>query len=309
MNPLNPTDQSAADTEPLPDPARRAWLSGGMGVLGALGAGFGAGWVGTLPSAEAAATSDGRGQLPDFADPDVNLRQIVRMQGSLREEDVPWWFTGVIFGVRGERETPRPLVRFEGLEVYWFSHTPTGFQLGGNTVTFFRDYETREFLYEFTNPYTGRVESVKPAVQGGNLGFSYSREGIWPVRLDGTPFGEPRRAPLQLQWHAMGEHVWMQHQTVYPPGMPPMHGQRQTMFARRKDVLNPRIQALPSTFSSTVFMGWLKWMDMKDEPGHVIWHASGAKLRSLADLPRDYLARAEKEFPERLSARPRSTRG
>lgn len=293
---------------------RRAWIKGGLGSVGVLGAGFGAGWIGALPTAEAieskASSRLGGSQaaLPDFGDPDVNLRQIVRMQGSLREEDVPWWFTGVIFGVRGERETPRPLVRFEGLEVYWFAHTSTGFQLGGHTVTFFRDYETREFLYEFKNPYTGRVDEVKPAVQGGNLGFSYSREGIWPVRLDGTPFGEPRRAPLQLQWHAMGEHVWMQHQTVYPPGMPPMHGQRQTMFAQRRDVLDQRREALPSTFSSTVFMGWLKWMNMKDEPGHVIWHASGAKLQSLAELPREYLARAEKEFPDRLSAKPKPIR-
>jgi hypothetical protein len=51
-------------------------------------------------------------------------------------------------------------------------------------------------------------------------------------------------------------------------------------------------------------MGWLKWMDMKGEPGHVIWHASGAKLRSIDDLPREYRERAEREYPERLSARP-----
>jgi hypothetical protein len=226
------------------------------------------------------------------------------MQGSLLEEDVRWWFTGVIFGVRGEGETPRPLVRFEGTEVYWFSHRGDDFQLGGHTVTFFRDFETGEFLYEFINPYTGKRESVKPAVQGGNLGFAYTRQGIWPVRLDGTPLGEPVKKPLRVQWHEMGPHIWLQHQTVYPPGMPAMHGQRQTIFAQRDALRDPRQNSVPASFSSVVFMNWLKWMDMKDQPGHVIWHASGVKLQSMDQLPRAYRERAEKEYPDRLSARP-----
>jgi hypothetical protein len=277
--------------------SRRSWLGGSL-VLGAAGVG--------LPLASAPVEASARGALPDLADPAVNLRNVVRMKGSLRETDVPWWFTGVIFAVRGDNETPRPLVRFEGMEIYWFRHTPGGYVLGGNTVTFFRDFESNEYLREFRNPWTGRLDEVKPAVQGGNLGFSYGVDGIWPVRLDGTPLGVPQTAPLRLQWHAVGEHVWLQHQTVYPPGMPPMHGQRQSLFAQRRDFLDPRLDALPATFSSTVFMGWLKWMDMKGEPGHVVWHASGAKLRSVADLPREYRERAEREYPERLTARPRS---
>jgi hypothetical protein len=278
--------------------SRRRWL----GSL-VVGAGLAAGGAMSLPEAEATT----RGSLPDFSDPEANLRNVVRLQGSLREEDVPWWFTGIIFAVRGDNETPRPLVRFEGMEIYWFQHRADGYQLGGNTVTFFRDVETNEFLYEFRNPWTGRIDEVKPAVQGGNLGFHYGIDGIWPVRLDGSAIGEPRRAPLQLQWHALGEQVWLQHQTVYPPGMPPMHGQRQSLFAQRRDVLDTRLSRLPATFSSTVFMGWLKWMDMKGEPGHVIWHAAGAKLRDIGDLPSEYRARAEREYPERLSARPKST--
>ena len=278
--------------------SRRSWLGGSL----VLGTGL-SGALALAPEESSAATAK---ELPDFTDPAVNLRNIVRMQGSTREEDVPWWFTGVIFAVRGDNETPRPLVRFEGMEIYWFQHTPSGYILGGNTVTFFRDFESNEFLREFRNPFTGKVDEVKPAVQGGNLGFSYGLDGIWPVRLDGSAIGEPKKSPLRLQWHAIGEHVWLQHQTVYPPGMPPMHGQRQSMFAERRNVINSKLDALPATFSSTVFMGWLKWMDMKGEPGHVIWHAAGAKLKSIADLPREYRERAEREHPERMTARPRS---
>ena len=45
-------------------------------------------------------------------------------------------------------------------------------------------------------------------------------------------------------------------------------------------------------------------MNMGDRPGHVIWHASGVKLRSIDDLPAEYRDRAEKEYPERMSANP-----
>jgi hypothetical protein len=283
--------------EPI-DITRRDWLTGGL-VLGLASAG------GSLLPEQVVAGS-AAGALPDFGDPQVNLRNIVRMQGSLEERDVPWWFTGMIFAVTGERETPRPLVRFEGMEIYWFEHVPGGYRLGGNTVTFFRDVDTNEYLQELQNPWTGQHDAVKPAVQGGNLGFSYTTEGIWPVRLSGESFGEPQRKPLRLQWHALGEHVWMQRQTVYPPGMPPMHGQRQSMFASRRDFLDRHLQALPATFSSTVFMGWPKWLDMKDQPGHVVWHAAGAKLRSVDELPRDYLERITREYPERMTARPKA---
>jgi hypothetical protein len=84
-----------------------------------------------------------------------------------------------------------------------------------------------------------------------------------------------------------------------------MHGQRQSLFTRRQDFLDSRATALPATFSSTVFMGWLKWMNMAGEPGHVIWHAAGAKLRSLDELPQEYRERAEREYPERMTAKPR----
>lgn len=261
--------------------------------------------AGAVWSMEAeSAARRGTSVLPG-ADPRDHLQGIVRMQGSTREEDVPWWFTGVIFAVTGSNETPRPLVRFEGMEIYWFQQVDDGYVLGGNTVTFFRDYETNEYLREFRNPWTGRTDVVKPAVQGGNLGFHYGADGIWPVRLSGEALGPTATKPLSVQWHEAGDHVWLQHQTVYPPGMPPMHGQRQSMFVARRDFANRRLAALPAAFSSTVFMGWLKWMDMKDHPGHVIWHAAGAKLRTIDDLPPEYRERAEREYPERLTAKPK----
>lgn len=240
--------------------------------------------------------------LPDLSDPEQNLRALVRVQGSLEEEDVPYWYDGTIFASVGE-QAPLPLVKFEGMEMYWMRHLgPNEYELIGNTVTFYRDLETGRMIDEFKNPYTGEVNRVTPSVQGGGpgRGFNYSLRGIRP-----TAFVEQMPdKPLVLDWSMARDHLWMHNQTVYPPGLPPPRAQRQTMFVPMAAFLDDNQPNLPTVFSSTVFMPWLRWMNMGDRPGHVIWHASGVKLRSIDDLPAEYRDRAEKEYPERMSANP-----
>jgi len=87
--------------------------------------------------------------------------------------------------------------------------------------------------------------------------------------------------------------------------LPPQRAQRQTMFVPLAAFNDREIVNLPTVFSSTVFMPWLKWMDMGDRPGHVVWHASGAKLRSVDELPTEYRHRAETEYPQYLTANPK----
>ena len=239
---------------------------------------------------------------PDLSQPQENLDAVLRVTGSLVEEDVPWWYDGTIFGIVGEQQ-PRPLVKFEGMELYWVRHLDDGeYELIGNTVTFFRDVATGRMIDVFENPYTGRKNAVKPAVQGGGpgRGFNYSVRGIRP-----TPFMDKMPEwPLVLDWSFARDMVWLHNQTQYPPGMPPPRAQRQTMFVPLAQFNDRKVRNLPTVFSSTVFMPWLKWMDMGDQPGHVIWHASGAKLESIDQLPTEYRRRAETEYPQYLTADP-----
>ncbi len=239
---------------------------------------------------------------PDLSQPKENLDAVLRVTGSLVEEDVPWWYDGTIFGIVGEQQ-PRPLVKFEGMELYWVRHLENGeFELIGNTVTFFRDVETGKMLDVFKNPYTGEENAVKPAVQGGGpgRGFNYSVRGIRP-----TPFmASMPEYPLILDWSFVRDMVWLHNQTQYPPGMPPPRAQRQTMFVPLAQFNDRQVRNLPTVFSSTVFMPWLKWMNMGNRPGHVVWHASGAKLESIDQLPTEYRRRAETEYPQYMTADP-----
>lgn len=275
----------------FPDISRRAF-SLGTGLL-ALAAATEAlpGVTGNVPAG-----------APDLRLPAENLRALVRMTASLKERDVPWWYDGTIFGVV-PGENPRPLFKFEGMELYWMRHLPDGaFELTGNTVTFFRDLVSGEWLKEFRNPYTGAVNPVPPAVQGGGpgRGFNYSEQGIrFSKLLDQLP-----AQPLVLDWSFARDMVWLHNWTRYPPGLPPPRWQQQTLFASQRDFLDARLAGIPVVFGSTVHMPWLKWMDMGDRPGHLVWHAGGAKLDSIAELPAAYRQRAEREFPALLTADP-----
>lgn len=266
--------------------------------------GFLAGAVSLLAAGEALPRIGGDlpAGAPDLSKPEENLDAVLRVTGSLVEEDVPWWYDGTIFGIVGEQQ-PRPLVKFEGMELYWVRHLDDGeYELIGNTVTFFRDVETGQMIDTFENPYTGKSNTVTPAVQGGGpgRGFNYSVRGIRP-----TPFmAQMPEWPLVLDWSFARDMVWLHNQTQYPPGMPPPRAQRQTMFVPLARFSDRKIKNLPTVFSSTVFMPWLKWMDMGNLPGHVIWHASGAKLESIDQLPTEYRRRAETEFPQYLTADP-----
>lgn len=274
------------------DAITRRSLVQATGLVGFLAAGAALPRVGGSPP----------GRMPDLSQPANNLRALIRMTASLKEEDVPWWYDGTIYGVV-PGENPRPLFRFEGMELYWMRRLPAGaYELIGNTVTFFRDLVTGRMLEHFENPYTGARNAVQAAVQGGGpgRGFNYSVDGIRATRF----MGQIPDAPLVLDWSFVRDRAWLHNTTAYPPGMPPPRMQRQTLFAALADFMDGSLDAIPATFSSTVVMPWLKWLEMGDRPGHLLWHASGAKLESVAQLPREYRERAGREHPELLTADP-----
>ena len=236
----------------------------------------------------------------DLASPEANLANFIRMMASLEEEDCPWWYNGTVYAVLGETANPQPLFRFSGMELYLVTHLEDGtYELTGNTVTFFRTLDGSEWLNEFSNPITGKTNAVEAAIQGGGpgRGFNLSVNGVRFTKLKDTIPDEP----LKKWWNVAAGHVWMNNDTVYPPGLPAPRAQAQSMFAGLEDFGNADMVRLPSVFSSTVTMPWLHWMEMDDQAGHLLWHAAGAKLPGIDALPADYRKRAEAEYPERMT--------
>ena len=262
----------------------------------------GAGGLAVLGAPMSSLASGAESAEINLATPAENLKALIRIQASLREEDVPWWYSGVIYGAE-DGKAPRLLFAFEGMEMYWMRHLEGGeYELIGHTVSFLKDAGTGEWLREWRNPYTDELLDVPAATQGGGAGrgFNYSVKGIRP-----TPFIDqmPERPPA-YRILSGGGRIWLSKETEYPPGMAQPRLQRQTMNCSLDEFGDPARLRLNTQFASTVFMPWRDWMNMGERPGHLIWHAAGLKLDSVDSLPPTYRARLDAEHPDKLTARP-----
>jgi hypothetical protein len=267
---------------------RRSFLLAGAGVLastgGALAAGRPAGGL-------------------DLADEADRLTAMMRIQSRLDGRDAPWWYFGRIYGVLPGR-APVPLVRFEGTEIIRLTPTPAGeYAATGVTTSFFQDFHSKAVLEEMVNPVTGRPVRVIPNQIGGTSEAAayYSTRGVRPGRVAPADWPE---SGLLLTWDYHGDMLWMSHDRTYPPGIPQPMGESSVMRVDSRDLHALDRPFVPASFSSTYFAPWPRWMEMDGQPGHVIWHADGIKLDSVAGLPAHFRGWMEDRFPERLAARP-----
>jgi hypothetical protein len=286
------------------DVSRRDLLThSALGAL-ALGGGIAPPALGALRVAAAGRRDD---EAPRFASAREEMRAVIRVQGDLTGRAAPWWYTGYIYGMR-PGEAPRKLVRFEGCEINVFAPQPDGsFVQTGRTTTFFQDPDSGAFLEQWDNPYTGERVAVRANILGGRGGRSiWSDAGIEPrFGMGGEAAGQAAVEPqkLHVRWTVYGSWVWMRHDRVYPPGLPQPLAESSSSLVARRDLLERRSSSAPALFSSTYMAPWPAWMLMQGQPGHVIWHADGLKLRAIEELPAGYLERARRLHPEQLATR------
>ncbi len=263
--------------------------------------GAGAAGLGFLPVFGAVASTANAPRVDGLAlpvTPEENLENLVRITASLDPEDTPWFYNGSIYAVT-DGAAPLELMRLQGMEIYKMRRLRSGgFLMKGATVTFFTDIATGEWLHEMENPLTGKTVEVPALSQiSGDRGFLYQTSGVRPRWVaDQIP-----DAPLDLWWTEAGGFVWLHNETVYPPGLQQPRKQRQTQIVRTDHFADKNRRRLPAAFTVSFFAPWSDWLDMGDRPGHLVWHASGAKLASVEDLPHPYRKRIEAEYPDHLN--------
>jgi hypothetical protein len=239
---------------------------------------------------------------PDLSDPLVNLHGYMKLFGSLDEVDSPWWYTGIIYAQQ-EKTAPKPLIRFEGCEINRFRPNPNGdgYIQSARTLTYFRDLETEKMIDTWTNPYTGKSVAPKSNQLGSDDGFLLSTKGL---RFK-NQIGKVPDKPLKLNWSIIGDSIWLIKDRGLPE-LPQPWLECASTFASLKEFVDPKAKRAEAMFSSTYLAPWLTWMEMGDTPGHLVWHAAGRKLKSVDELPAEYLTRARKDAPQQLDARPKS---
>jgi hypothetical protein len=215
-----------------------------------------------------------------------HLLTFMKMNASSADAFVPWYYTGRIYAAQ-EATAPQHWFDFEGTEIYSVHRTgATDWAMLSSTLTFFRDRHTGAYLETFDNPITGLSTAVKP----NRLSSPSDR----PTRIStrGLSISEAETIPWNLNLQSNGGVTWLT-SSRYITKAPQPWIEVQSMFAPTSQVDDALIASTASTFVSTYLAPWLGWMNMKDVPGHMVWHAAGRKLASLDELPATYRKRAD----------------
>jgi hypothetical protein len=229
-------------------------------------------------------------------DPVQRFRQAMRIQRSLEDEaDILHWYHFIMIAVPVGM-TPRPVVRWEGIELS--RHRRIGenrYRVHGHNLSFPRDLQTGEFVDEVTNPVTGKRVRVPPMALTEDPGMIRSVEGNLaldkPQSAPRPPYGVLRREGNVVKIDAIR----------VPPETWPVTFIETGYEAVPGDLFDDaRNLWLPSDVSGAYVFPWPKWMEMGDAPGHMFATWSGYKLRSVDQLPAEFRSRAERDYPQLL---------
>lgn len=229
-------------------------------------------------------------------DPVQRFRAAMRIQRSVEDEaDILHWYHFVMIAVPVGM-APQPVVRWEGIELS--RHRRIGenrYRLHGHNLSFPRDLHSGAFVDEALNPVTKKRVAVPPMALTEDPGMIRSVEGN--VSLD-RPQAAPR--PPYAVIRREGNVVKCDAMRV-PPASWPVTFIETGYEASPAELFDDARQLwLPADVSGAYVFPWPKWMDMGDAPGHMFATWSGYKLRSVEQLPAEFRARAEREFPQLL---------
>lgn len=265
---------------------RSMLLWGGTAAAGALAA--------ALPSAALAAGEGARVPVGTPLTMDARALELyMKLHASVADGQVPWYYTGRIYAVRG-REAPLHLFNLEGTEIYWVRRVgPSEWLTHGSTLTFYRDARTGEYFDAWQSPLNGRTLPVRPNVLRSGKPTTFTLQG------QGLGGGQP--APWVIESHQSGDDVWLITSRALQNAPQPWL-EAQTMMGRAREIVDPGRATPQAMFSSTYLAPWLAWMEMGDTPGHLMWHSSGRKLASIDEIPAAYLQRARRLQPGHFDA-------
>jgi hypothetical protein len=194
------------------------------------------------------------------------------------------------------------MVEYEGSEIDYYERQPDGsYRAYGATLSFFRDVTTRKRLDKFENPITGKVNDVEPNNISVKAHYIHSIFGS-KRSDDERPLGDKPIIQDQMKWTESGDYIWLNTRRPYPAGL--TMGEDQTIQGSLQELHDPDSPKVYTTASPTYIAPWLKWMDMDGHPGHTVWAGPARKLDSIEQYPRELLEFMEKNYPEKLTAKP-----
>jgi len=232
-------------------------------------------------------------------EPRRDATALVRLQGSLDPRVVsPWWYDVAVYAVI-DRSAPVLMLRAEGCETYMMRREADGqYRARGATVTAFKHADDESWIDWFDNPVTGARNAVHPNILTGGA-FVYPADGSVPLPV--TRGGATTSG--WVRWLESGPMVGCMMERKSTGAWQP-YMETASIWTTAAALRDGSASVDDATFASTFLAPWPAWMEMGDRPGHLLWHSTGRKLRSLDDLPPRYRARAEQLAPGVLARDP-----
>jgi hypothetical protein len=232
-----------------------------------------------------------------FPDPAEHLRAFLKIEKSLDGEPYVWWYHWSVFGVRPDT-APVPLLRYEGIEVAVAQ--PLGgdrYNVQGHNLSFPRDFRNGEFISTWRNPITEREVPAGISRIEDDPGYIYSPEGVRPARAT-------RFRPLEVLFRRDTNLVYAERTRSPPPGTPAILIESGAQCVDAAAFADRSRRFLPALTSGLFLAPYMPWMEMGGTPGHLACLINGRKLRSVEELPDEFLSRLRREYPHLLRIDP-----
>lgn len=244
----------------------------------------------------------------DTANSDHNLIAYMKILSDLSDRPTYRFHTGRILSVIG-RNVGEPMMDFVACKQDRVRRLTDGsYQHGYRGVILFTELDTGRVLDEFKNPITGKTNTVNHFKTSWGAGVftntgAYSLGRPEDVNQDAPGLSD---VPFLLDWTIVGDDAWV----TYDERVVVKHDDGTVFYAdssmyryhatlsQLKDPDQPSANTVMSWDTETT---WWPWMDMSDEPGHMIFGSMGRKFASLSDIPEHVIEASEQRFPGQLS--------
>ncbi len=279
------------------------------GAMAAMGLGFGGMGFG---NSAAQAAEDVKLNI-NFKDPTENLKAFTRVFSDINPNKVAvGWYGGTVYTVTGDSSKVIPILGVEGIGVRRVVPLDGGgYRVFNRELAFYKDLKTGEFLNTWLNPMNNETVEVFP-IQ--NMFVNADTAPVFEFDMEGTKV----KMPFSPPWTINGEwatSLFEIHQSVkselqpeeWPRESPGKMTRISEMFhrhVRTADLANEKLTSVPTVGSWMRIASWFPWMLMGQTEGHLFFRCQTQKFGSVKDLPKAFLAKAEKEYPAYLDAPP-----
>ncbi len=240
-------------------------------------------------------TGDAESRDAWMDDPRKTFLNYLRFMGDTSGRVSPQWWRGGYLAVYPDRN-PQLLFSLEGCEMKRVVKlSDDRYQFQYRIFTMFKDPESGEILHDklWQNPLTGARVRVQPNISNADKVVALTDSGI----IERSP-KSGSDLPTRLWWTAQGPYVMFNSRKARPGKRPIPTDDMVTLFGDRKaamDFSQPRLEA---RFHTTFVAPFQPFLEMPANAGIAVWHASGHKVDSVANLPETYRRELFRYRPE-----------